>query len=145
MYNATNKMPLITKKYKFCAAHRYWNSDWDEDKNFSVFREDVKLHGHNYELDVTIGGPVDKDSGFIINIMDLNSVMEEFVISNLDHSQIDKDVDWFQDKQPSTENLVVYIWEQIASRIPEPAYLYSIKLQETPTIYTEYYGPEGVR
>ena len=138
-------MPLITKKYKFCAAHRYWNPDWDEDKNFSVFREDVKLHGHNYELDITIGGPVNKDSGFIINIMDLNNIMEEFVISNLDHSQIDKDIDWFNDKQPSTENLVVYIWNQIAKEIPEPAYLYSIKLQETPTIYTEYYGPEGVK
>ena len=45
----------------------------------------------------------------------------------------------------NTENLVMYIWSQIAHEIPEPAYLYSIKLQETPTIYTEYYGPEGVK
>ena len=145
MHNTTNKMPLITKKYKFCAAHRYWNPEWDEDKNFSVFREDVKLHGHNYELDITIGGPVNQDSGFIINIIDLNSIMEKFVISNLDHSQIDKDIDWFKNRQPSTENLVVYIWSQIADEIPPPAYLHSIKLQETPTIYTEYYGPEGVK
>ena len=75
--------------------------------------------------------------------MDLNAVMEEFVIRNLDHSQIDKDISWFKDKQPSTENLVIYIWEQIIDKIPKPACLYSIKLRETPTIYTEYYGPEG--
>jgi len=136
-------MPLITKQYKFCAAHKYWNPNWDEDKNVSIFREDVRLHGHNYELDITIGGPINQHSGFIINIMDLNKLMEEHVINQLDHSQIEKDIDWFKNKQPSTENLVVFIWEQIAHRIPAPAYLYSIKLRETPTIYTEYYGPEG--
>ena len=136
-------MPLITKKYKFCAAHKYWNPNWDEDKNYSVFREDVRLHGHNYDLEVTIGGPIDKESGFIINILDLNSIVEKFVIRNLDHSQIDKDIDWFKGKQPSTENIVIYIWEQIANKIPREAYLHSIRLRETPTIYTEYYGPEG--
>ena len=136
-------MSLITKQYKFCAAHKYWNPNWDEDKNVSIFKEDVRLHGHNYELDITIGGPINQDSGFIINIMDLNKLMEEHVINQLDHSQIEKDIDWFKNKQPSTENLVVFIWEQIAHRIPDPAYLYSIKLRETPTIYTEYYGPEG--
>ena len=58
----------------------------------------------------------------------------------MDHSQIEKDIGWFSDKQPSTENLVIYIWEQISMDIPLPAKLYKIRLQETPTIYTEYYG-----
>ena len=75
--------------------------------------------------------------------MDLNVLMEKYVLKTLDHSQIEKDIDWFSNKQPSTENLVIYIWTQIVDRIPAPAYLYSIKLRETPTIYTEYYGPEG--
>ena len=136
-------MPSITKQYKFCAAHKYWNPQWDKDKNFSIFSDDIKLHGHNYELDITINGPIDNESGFIINIIDLNDLIEKFVIKNLDHSQIEKDISWFKSRQPSTENLVMYIWNQIAERIPEPAYLYSVKLRETPTIYTEYYGPEG--
>ncbi|MAP61835.1 MAG: 6-pyruvoyl tetrahydrobiopterin synthase [Candidatus Marinimicrobia bacterium] len=136
-------MPLITKQYKFCAAHKYWNPNWDENKNISIFQEDVRLHGHNYELDITIGGPINQDSGFIINIMDLNKIVDEYVISKLDHSHIDQDIDWFSEKQPSTENIVVFIWEQIADKIPVPAHLHSIKLRETPTIFTEYYGPEG--
>ena len=136
-------MPLITKQYKFCAAHKYWNPDWDKDKNYLVFGDDIRLHGHNYELDVTVGGPINDKSGFIINIMDLNNLIEEFVIEKLDHYQIEKDIYWFRGKQPSTENLVIYIWEQIVEKIPAPAYLYSIKLRETPTIYTEYYGPKG--
>ena len=138
-------MPLITKQYKFCAAHKYFNPKWDDDQNYSVFGDDVRIHGHNYELDITVGGPINNDSGFIIDIVKLNSIVEEFVIEKLDHSQIQEDIDWFKTKgkQPSTENLVVYIWRQIADRIPNPAYLYSIKLRETPTIYTEYYGPKG--
>tara|TARA_B100001250_G_C19538276_1_gene673512 strand:- start:99 stop:515 length:417 start_codon:yes stop_codon:yes gene_type:complete len=138
-------MPLLTKQYKFCAAHKYWNPKWSDDKNFEIFQEDVRLHGHNYELDVTIGGPINTDSGFIINISNLNRVVDKYIISQLDHSQVEKDIKWFKNKQPSTENLVVYIWSQIAEKIPAPAYLYCIKLRETPTIYTEYYGPKGDR
>ena len=134
-------MPQITKQYKFCAAHKYWNDTWDEAKNIEVFDDDVKIHGHNYDLYVTIKGPTDIDSGFIINLKDLNKIVDEKVISNLDHSLIQDNI-WFTDKQPSTENLVVYIWEQIVDEIKSPAKLYCIKLRETGTIFTEYYGDE---
>ena len=135
-------MPRLTKQYKFCAAHRYWNDGWTEEKNIEIFRDDVKLHGHNYQLDITVSGPIDKNSGFIINIQDLNAVVNTHVIKFLDHSQIEEDIPWFVNKQPSTENMVVFIWEQLADKIPLPTELYSIKLRETSTIYTEYFGPE---
>ena len=135
-------MPRLTKQYKFCAAHRYWNDEWTEEKNIEIFRDDVKLHGHNYQLDITISGPIDESSGFIINIQDLNAVVNTHVIKFLDHSQIEEDIPWFVNKQPSTENMVVFIWEQLADKIPLPAELYSIKLRETSTIYTEYFGPK---
>ena len=63
------------------------------------------------------------------------------MISIFDHSQIEKDIKWFSDKQPSTENMVVFIWNQISNKIPSGASLHCIKLRETPTIFTEYYGP----
>lgn len=135
-------MPYITKQYKFCAAHRYWNEEWSKTKNFEVFGDDIYLHGHNYELDITISGEINKDSGFIVNLHTLNKIIQELVLSEIDHSQIDKDIDYFSDKQPSTENMVVYIWEKLADNIPPPAKLYSIKLQETPTISTIYFGPK---
>ena len=65
------------------------------------------------------------------------------VIDILDHTQIEKDIDWFRGKQPSTENLVLFIWSQISSRIKKPTRLYKIKLRETPTIFTEYFGPNS--
>ena len=134
-------MPYLTKQFKFCAAHKYWNEKWDDDKNYKVFGDDVKVHGHNYVLDVTITGEIDPDSGFIVDIQDIKTIVSENVIKVLDHSQIEKDIKWFDGKQPSTENLVLFIWEQISSKIKKPAKLYKIKLRETPTIFTEYFGP----
>ena len=105
-------MPLITKQYKFCAAHRYWNSEWSEDKNKKIFDKDIFIHGHNYLLDITISGPINKDSGFIINLKELNNLIKEKIIDLFDHSQIEKDIKWFHSHQPSTENMVVFIWNR---------------------------------
>ena len=134
-------MPQITKQYKFCAAHKYWNDNWDEDTNIEVFDKDVKLHGHNYDLYVTIKGPIDSDSGFIINLKYLNKIVSDKVIEVLDHSLI-QDNEWFKGKQPSTENIVQFIWHQISPESLLPAKLHCIKLRETGTIFTEYYGDE---
>ena len=134
-------MPYLTKQFKFCAAHKYWNNKWDKDKNYQVFGDDIKVHGHNYLLDVTITGEINPESGFIVDIQDIKSIVFENVINILDHSQIEKDIEWFKGKQPSTENLVLFIWEQISSKIKKPATLHKIKLRETPTIFTEYFGP----
>ena len=136
-------MPYLTKQFKFCAAHKYWNKKWSKDKNYQVFGDDVRVHGHNYILDITITGTVDEDSGFIYDIQKLKSLVDDKVIKVLDHSQIQEDINWFKGKQPSTENLVLFIWESIASHVDKPAKLYKIKLRETPTIFTEYYGPDN--
>ena len=135
-------MPFITKQYKFCAAHRYWNNRWTEAENYENFGDDIYLHGHNYNLDITISGEINTDSGFIVNLQKLNNIVQENVISIMDHSQIEKDIDWFENRQPSTENMVVFIWERLVDKIPSPAKLHSIKLQETPTISTTYFGPK---
>jgi len=136
-------MPYITKQFKFCAAHKYWNNKWDKKKNIKIFEDDVRVHGHNYELDITIKGNPDLESGFIINISELKDLVNEKVLKFLDHSEIQKDIKWFENKQPSTENLVIFIWKQLCDKIPANGSLHKIKLRETPSIYTEYYGPNG--
>ena len=69
-------------------------------------------------------------------------MINKYVIDKFDHSQIEKDIDWFKENQPSTENMVLYIWNSINDKIPSNAILHCVKLRETPTIYSEYYGPE---
>ena len=135
-------MIYLTKQYKFCAAHKYWNKDWSDQKNIEVFDEDVKVHGHNYTLSITVKGEINNDSGFIVDIKKLNKIISQYIIDIFDHSQIEKDIDWFKNKQPSTENMLVFMWTEIVDRIPSGAILHCIKLRETPTIFSEYYGPE---
>ena len=134
--------PIITKKYHFCASHKYGNAYWSEQKNLEVFGKDYNNHGHNYVLEVSIKGPINPETGWLIDLGELNEIVKSNVVDILDHSQIEEDIEWFKDKQPSTENLVVFIWEQIALEIASPAKLFCVKLRETGTIFTEYYGDE---
>ena len=131
----------LTKQYKFCAAHQYWNDSWTNKKNDEVFGDDVKVHGHNYLLSITVKGNINSDSGFIIDLQKLNKLVNQKIISVFDHSQIEKDISWFKDRQPSTENIVVFIWNELIDKIPSGAVLHCVKLRETPTIFSEYYGP----
>lgn len=133
-------MIVLNKMFHFCAAHRYGNPNLSEAENLSAFGEDLNIHGHNYELTVSVTGEVDPETGFLVDLGHLKEVVKEHVIKHVDHSQIEVDIPWFENKQPSTENMVVWMWEQIASHLKGGS-LYRIRLKETPSIYTDYYGP----
>lgn len=133
-------MIILTKSFKFCAAHRYHNEHWSDEKNAAVFGDDYKIHGHNYDLEVSLTGPIDPETGFIADLGFIKDLVQEKVIDILDHAQIDADVEWFKDRQPSSENLVTFIWEQLVPHIPEGVELVRVRLYETPTIYAEYDG-----
>ena len=132
--------PILTKKYHFCASHKYGNDHWTEEKNYKVFGKDYNTHGHNYVLEVSVIGPVNPDTGWLVDLPNLNRVVKSNVVDILDHSQIEEDVEWFKGKQPSSEVLVIWIWEQIEKDFNE-AKLHKIRLDETHTIHTDYYGP----
>lgn len=134
-------MPFVTKVFNFCAAHKYWNDSWSEEKNREVFGKDVRTHGHNYSLEITVSGKIDPDTGFIVDLSELKRVVNMKVIDLIDHSTIEKDIPQLRDKQPSTENMVIWIWNQIEPELKEAA-LHRVRLRETPTIYTDYFGPE---
>ena len=131
---------FLTKVFSFCAAHQYGNEKWTEQENWDVFGKDTRVHGHNYTLHVTVTGKVNPDSGFLVDLGHLKKIVNTHVVDVLDHSQIEKDIEWFKDKQPSSEVLVVWIWDQIVKDFKE-AKLHRIRLVETFTIHTDYYGP----
>ncbi|MFQ6616405.1 MAG: 6-pyruvoyl tetrahydropterin synthase family protein [Fidelibacterota bacterium] len=135
-------MPFITKSFRFSASHQYGNPAWSLGKNREVFGHDVRLHGHDYDLEVTVKGRVDPETGFVANLVDLKIIVSEKVLDVLDHCVIDQDIPWFEGKQPSCENLVIWIWEQIEPAM-ENVTLHRVRVRETPTIYADYFGPEG--
>ncbi len=133
-------MLILTKKFHFCAAHRYHQPEWSEERNREIFGADHRNHGHNYELEVSLTGEVDRKTGFLADLDVVKQTVEERVVAPLDHSTIQEDIAWFKDRQPSSENLVVYIWEQLAGSLPTGVRLVRLRLFETPTIYAEYDG-----
>ena len=134
------KSLFLTKVFYFNAAHQYGHSEWSNEKNWEVFGPDSKIHGHNYTLEVMVTGSINNETGFIVDLSQLKDVVQKNVVDILDHSQFDVEVDWFKDKQPSTENLAIFIWDQIV-RDFDSSKLHRIRLHETPTIFTDYYGP----
>ena len=133
--------PIITKKYHFCASHKYGNSNWSEEKNYEVFGKDYNNHGHNYILEVSVTGPIDPESGWLVDLQKLNVLVRSKIVDVIDHTQIEKDIDWFKGKQPSSENILIWAWNEIAPRM-EQGTIHRLRLVETHSIFTDYYGPE---
>ncbi|MEC9006583.1 MAG: 6-carboxytetrahydropterin synthase [Candidatus Neomarinimicrobiota bacterium] len=130
---------FLSKVFYFNAAHQYGHEDWSDEKNWDVFGPDSKIHGHNYTLEVMVTGSINEETGFIVDLGHLKNIVKTHVIDILDHSQFDVEVAWFNNRQPSSENLVKFIWEQIEPKL-KGASLHRIRLRETPTIFTDYYG-----
>lgn len=135
-------MVYLTRRETFNAAHRLYNQYWSEDTNVEVFGKcaNKNWHGHNYTLYVTVKGEPHPDTGFIMNVKELSSLIKQYVVDKLDHTNLNLDVDFIpKNLHPTTENLVKLIWEQLQPHITE-CELHCIKLYETENIYCEYYG-----
>jgi 6-pyruvoyltetrahydropterin/6-carboxytetrahydropterin synthase len=141
----TGAVVRVTRRLHFSAAHRLSRSDWTAERNREVFGlcSNPNWHGHNYEMDVTVEGPVDPETGYVLDLKVLRDLVEERVIDDLDHRNLNLDVRWLDDVNPTTENLVVAIWERLADRMPDSIRLVRLVLYETPRNYVEYTGRNG--
>jgi 6-pyruvoyltetrahydropterin/6-carboxytetrahydropterin synthase len=137
-------MVYLTRVERFNAAHKLWVSEWSEAENFAVFGKcaNKNWHGHNYYLHVTVKGEPNIYTGFVIDAKNLGRIVKEVITDKLDHSNLNLDVDFIpKNRQPTTENMVMLIWEQLEAPIAaEGVQLHAIKLYETETIYAEYFG-----
>jgi 6-pyruvoyltetrahydropterin/6-carboxytetrahydropterin synthase len=97
-------------------------------------------HGHNYELDVTVEGPVDAETGYVLDLKRLRDLVEARVIADVDHRNLNVDVSWLAEVNPTTENLVVAIWRRLEGWMPANVRLVRLVLHETPRNAVEYEG-----
>ena len=130
----------ITRRERFSSAHKLQNTNLSKEDNEKLFGKCNGLHGHNYELFVTISGDIKPHSGFIVDLKDLKKIIQEKIIDKLDHNYIN-DVDFMQDKISTTENLCIQIWNELKEPIELlGAKIYKIKITETENNYFEYFG-----
>lgn len=135
-------MIYITRKEHFNAAHKLFNPAWSEEQNNATFGKcaNKNWHGHNYELYVTVKGEINPDTGFVVNLKDLSTLIRIDVTEVLDHKNLNMDVKEMP-VMPSTENVAVFIWNILNPKIKEMgAALHCIKLYETDSNYVEYFG-----
>ncbi len=132
---------LITKKVEFSASHRYWNKNWNEEKNREFYGKSSLPggHGHNFVLEVTVEGEINPETGMIINLFDLKQIVSS-VLADFDHKNLNEDNSRFQDLIPTTENIAKVLWEIIEEKIIErdDCRLYKIRVYETDDLFVDY-------
>jgi 6-pyruvoyltetrahydropterin/6-carboxytetrahydropterin synthase len=100
-------------------------------------------HGHNYVLEVTVKGRPDPETGYIIDLGELKRILHRAVVDKCDHRNLNTEVDFLRGTIPSTENLVIAFWREIAPHLPPAAALHRVRLYETPRNFADFYGPDA--
>ena len=130
-----------TRRFTFSAGHRYWVESWSREENERFFGRLTVPHGHNYTLDVTVRGPIDAETGMVIDLKHLKDIVSERVVDHVDHRNLNEDVPFLHGIIPTAENLARAFWRQIAPAI-DHGELHEIVLQETEKNSVSYRGED---
>lgn len=136
-------MPIVTatRRLHFNAAHRVHNPALSDDENRELFGKcnNPNWHGHNYILDVSVTGPIEERTGYVIDLSKLKHIVQREVLDKVDHRNFNLDVPFMRDTIPTSENIVVAIWRILEPAV-KPGHLSKLVLWETPNNSVEYDG-----
>jgi 6-pyruvoyltetrahydropterin/6-carboxytetrahydropterin synthase len=134
-------MVYLTRKEHFCASHRLFNPKFSDEENLRIYGKCAYAngHGHNYELEVTVIGEPDPDTGMIIDLKKLADLMNAEIVDKVDHRHLNFDIDFLKGIIPTAENLAMVFWKILAPKI-YGGKLYSVKVSETTNNIAEYRG-----
>ena len=127
-----------TRRFTFSAGHRYVVERWSREENERVFGRLTVPHGHNYTLDVTVRGPIDPETGMVIDLGGLKAIVGEIIVERFDHADLNADPA-FRGRVPTTENLALVVWELLAPKLGGER-LWKVRVWEDPTLYVDYSG-----
>ncbi|XP_073684330.1 6-pyruvoyl tetrahydrobiopterin synthase [Garra rufa] len=137
----SERIGFITRVQSFSACHRLHSKALSDEENKRIFGKcnNPNGHGHNYTVEVTVRGKIDRNTGMVMNLTDLKEYIEEAIMKPLDHKNLDLDVPYFADVVSTTENLAVFIWDSMV-KLLSPDSLYEIKIYETDKNIVVYRG-----
>lgn len=131
----------LSRRYRFSASHRLYSDELTEDQNRAIFGKCANPfgHGHDYVLDVRVRGPLDADTGRVVDLDTLDTLVHEAVLGPFEHSNLNVDIPEFRSLVPTTENLALVVeqrlareWKSKFSEEPlERVRLDRIKIEET--------------
>jgi 6-pyruvoyltetrahydropterin/6-carboxytetrahydropterin synthase len=129
----------VTRRECFCASHILGSEQYSRERNLEVFGSCAGLHGHNYEMEVTIAGNVEEETGYVVDLKILKELIRSEIIRKVDHRHLNTDVDFLKGVNPTAENLARTFWSILKPKILSGS-LYSIRLRETENNVVEYRG-----
>jgi 6-pyruvoyltetrahydropterin/6-carboxytetrahydropterin synthase len=134
-----NPRVSVFRKEHFNAAHRLHNPNWSDERNELVYGKcnNPNYHGHNYELIVQVTGEVNPETGYVVDMKELSSLIQEEVLGRFDHRNLNLDTDAFKDLNPSAENISIVIYDLLRKKI-SPNLDLKIRLYETERNFVEY-------
>ena len=127
-----------TRRFAFSAGHHYTVGEWSTERNASAFGRLTTPHGHNYTLDVTVRGPIDPETGMVIDLSELKAVVGETIVERFDHADLNADPA-FRSRVPTTENIAIVVWDLLIAKLGEER-LWQVRVWEDPTLYVDYRG-----
>ena len=120
----------ITRRATFAAAHILCREDWSDEKNREIFGACVTDHGHNYVIEVTVGGAVDPGTGMVVNLKQIDAVLKREFIKAVDHRHLNRDVDFMRGIIPTAENIALAAFGRLEPHF-RPARLLKVRVVET--------------
>lgn len=136
-------MVFITRREHFSAAHRLFSPELTDEGNFEIFGKcsNPNWHGHNYILYVTVKGEADPQTGLVIHLRHVSGLIEEKILKKVDHKNLNIEVDFLSGKIPTSENVAIGIWNELAGEIRKlGGILHCIRLEQSENNIVEYYG-----
>jgi 6-pyruvoyltetrahydropterin/6-carboxytetrahydropterin synthase len=132
----------LTRRVTFAAAHRYRRPEWDDAHNEAVFGACARttFHGHSYACEVTVRGPIDDTTGFVIDLGVLDRALQREVRDRFDHRNINVDVPEFADGKlvPTGENLARFIFERVQRAIGAAGVVTLVSVAEDESLRASY-------
>ena len=125
------KVLRVTRSIHFSSSLRYWLDDLSDAENLKRFGTQARQHGHNYELEITVAGVPDPETGMVINLTDLKAVAEKEIMARFDHRDLNADTDFFIRQPPTPENFASVVFRLLDEALP-PGLLSRIRLYATP-------------
>ena len=118
-------MVYLTRKIEFSAAHLYHNPAFSDEENRRIFGKcnNPNGHGHNYVLEVTVGGETDPATGMVLDLKELKEIMEREVMERMDHRFLNYEVPELAGQIPTCENIAAVIWRCLSPRSTTASWL----------------------
>ncbi|MDR3772738.1 MAG: 6-carboxytetrahydropterin synthase [Terracidiphilus sp.] len=128
------------RRYLLSASHRLHSDALSPEENRAAYGKcnNPHGHGHNYVVEVLVGGQVDPETGMVLNLAALDGVVRERVVDRFDHTNLNLDP-VFQNRVPTTENLCRTVFELLDGEVV-PAKLVQVRVEETENNFFEYSG-----